>query len=187
MKTRMLGLVLFCLMLIQGCAYCETWNNNSLGFAAGIATNYIKWAEIYSVSEFNSELYISDDISSNDEKDMFVDDLGIIYDNSNLEARLVTLFYISQSTSSLDMVNEWKRAASLFGAMIYGDPWKFDDSDIKNIKEKIDDVLDELNDAMYKFQDVLLNGGRMSFHQSGNLYFYLQYISDEKQWLITVE
>ena len=188
MKRKCAMAIILLIFLLPQSIYAELLDDgNKMGSVAGIATNYIKWAEIYRVSDFDPELHYSTDVSPNNEKSLIIDDLGIIYDNSDLQATWISLFYINKSTSALDMVNQWKRASSLFGAIVYGDPSKFSDDDIETVKQKVDGIMNQLNDTMSIKQESLSNGGSALFYQSGSREFYLQYIKDENQWMITVK
>lgn len=187
MKVKCAIAIFLIVFLLPKSTYAELFDNaNKMGFMAGIATNYIKWADIYKISDFDPEPHYSTDVLSENKKSLIIDDLEIIYDNSDLQAAWVSLFYMNQSTSALDMVNQWKRALSLFGAIVYGDPSKFSDNDIEIVKQKVDDIMNQLNEVMSINQESLLNGGNALFYQSGSMGFYLQYIKDDKQWMITV-
>ena len=182
-NSLMLALMLLCSIPLN--VHAANANYVDLGTVSEIATNYVKWAEIYRISNFDMEPHYSPNSTGKNERVLIIDDLGIIYSNADLQAHGVSLYYIKPSTSATEMVDQWKRASSLFCALIHGDPWKYSDDTLETIKTEAESILNELNKTMSDFHDILLNGGKMSFHQSQNLYFYLFYY--DGQWMISAQ
>lgn len=174
------------LLLLSSSAYAASnEGTQQLGFAATIAGNYIKWADIYHIPDINMEYYYSPDATEDNLKTLFVDELGIIYNNADLEATWVSLFYFSDKTSSSYMANQWKRASALIGAIVFGDPWEYSSGKMSSVTSEIDEIMFNLIKTQRDFQNTLMDGGTISFYLGDRVNMYLQYIKDDKQFLIT--
>lgn len=176
-------ILLVCLFSISSCSIAESASDGVFGYAPTVATNYIKWANEFAVSDLDLEYYYEPEVDELGQKTLYIDDLGIVYDNSNLLANMVVLFYMNHDTDALGMVNQWKRVSSLFCALQYGDPQQ-SDVDFEQAKQEADKYLTKMNDVMKEKNEDLHNGKPALFYVGNAILHQIAYIADAGQWVI---
>ncbi len=160
-------------------------DETGLAISKTIAADYIKWLTKYGL-EVKSSPYVTPEEDEKNEKMLFVDDLGMSYNNSTFEVSYVSLLLINDETKGIDIVDQWKRAASFFGAIEYGNP----DTLLHNmpiVKREIHKIVQAMNDAMFEYSGFLHDGIPICFYSGNKAGFYIAYWNDDKQWLISAQ
>ena len=171
-------------------AYADNGELHQL-FAPMLATDYVKWENEFGVNDIDLNYTYSDEPDENNQKMLTVDDIAIFYDNAEMCSSAVLLFYFEYDTRAVDIVEQWKKAASMFCAIEYGDPW-VDGTDITIARDSADKFITELNDIMRSKQDELMDGEYVVFHTSigrghANCVYYLSYNTEYSDWIIYVQ
>ncbi len=177
---KITALIIFIIVFVLSLTMAES---TRFGYAPMLATNYVKWADEFRVADISMDYYYSSDTDENNGKTLFVDDIAIVYDNSTLYANYAALFYMSEDSDALAMVNQWKRASSFYCCLQYGDPLQ-SGVDIAKAKQEADSFITDLNNTMRNSYNDLHNGTPVLFYSGKNVDYYISHIIDEGQWMI---
>lgn len=151
-------------------------NAEDMGYAAMIASDYYRWGIIFGVSDISTDFRYADKDEFGDGT-LYLDDIAVVYDWSNLEADSIYMFF---GGNSGDISHQIMRMNALVAALEYDEhpqpeEWSFTLAGEMLVKTM--PVYQELCTVICDEKDSILTGKYVPFHESQEWTYYVSYDS----------